>query len=419
MTKYYGISPKLLNIAEKADKKIAPLLDSVSSLAAYNQLKVLQAFHAEGLRAEDLFGTTGYGYHDRGREKTDNIFARIFGGETALVRWQFVSGTHAISTAILSNCKPKDIIAVLGRPYDTLRLLLEDSEKCASALAELGVKVYHLIPDNWPVNPKWVAQKIPKNTNLLFLQRSRGYSQQPSLSIKKIKEIIKECKRRLPSLLIMVDNCYGEFVEEKEPGDVGADFIAGSLIKNPGGSLVPTGGYIAGRKECVKKASERLLAPGLGENLGATLGFTRSILHGLFLAPQIVGEAVKGSMFSAAFWEDMGYKVFPKWKERRTDIIQGVILGSREKAIAFSKGIQMAGPVDSVVQPEGWKMPGYKDEIIMAGGTFIQGGSLELSCDAPFRQPYIVYLQGGISAAHSRLGCILAAKELEAIKAPV
>lgn len=408
LEKYYNISPFFISKAKEAEELITCILPPILERGAYNQLKVLKAFHEEGVQESDLAGTTGYGYNDSGREKLDRIWARIFGAETALVRCQFVSGTQAIAAAIMANCSSGDLVTVLGTPYDTLRSVF-GTTKDDGALGKLGVKV-HYIPFN---GEKDIASLIPSNTKWLFLQRSRGYSEQPPLAISDIEAIIKAARSLNPSLLVMVDNCYGEFVENCEPLEVGVDLIAGSLIKNPGGGLAPTGGYVAGTKAFVNKAAERLTAPGLGRDVGATLGLTRPILQGLFLAPLLVSEALKGMVFASAFWNKLGYNVFPGYDKMRTDIIQGIALGSKEQVLAFCHGIQKAGPVDSMVRPEGWAMPGYEEEVVMAGGTFIQGGSLELSCDAPLRTPYIVYLQGGLSATQVRLGCLLAAMELE------
>lgn len=426
LKEHYLIPEHLLSTANMAYERIQPVISAIDKKVFYNQLKVLHAFHEEGVREGDLTGTTGYGYHDTGRDRLDRIWARVFKCEAALVRWQIVSGTQALSLAIMANCKQGDLVVVLGQPYDTLRPVF-GSGNGDGALGSMGVRVQFVNPSGWDnaaisdlfsldanIRAKIVAD-IPKNTRWFFLQRSRGYSLQPALSIYDIKAIVQEVKVNMPSISIMVDNCYGEFVEELEPTEVGADLIAGSLIKNPGGGIALTGGYIAGNKVCVERAAERLTSPGLGSHVGPTLGLTRTFLQGFFLAPTLVGEALKGMTFASSFWDLLRYKVFPSYEEHRTDIIQGVILGSKERVLAFCRGIQRAGPVDSMVKPEGWGMPGYNDEVVMAGGTFIQGGSLELSCDAPLREPYVVYLQGGLTFIQGKLGCLFSAIELEKI----
>lgn len=379
-----------------------------------NHEKVLKAFQEERVSTYHLQGTTGYGLGDSGREVLDRVVARILGTEAALVRGQFVSGTHAIAAALFGVLRPGDhIISVSGTPYDTLEEVIGLRGKGQGSLMDFGV-TYEGIPldSEGKLQFSLIGDRITDKTRLLMVQRSRGYTWRNSLMIAQIKELVEYVKTAFPQLIIFVDNCYGELVEGQEPGDIGVDLLAGSLIKNLGGSLAPTGGYVAGRSDLVKLAAQRLTAPGIGEHMGATLEWQRLFYQGLFLSPLTVSESIKGAVFSAAFWRALGFEVHPEPEMPRTDLIQAVKLGSREKMLAFCQGIQKGSPLDSHVTPIPSGMPGYDDEIIMAGGTFILGSTSEFSADGPLREPYIVYQQGGISHTYVQIGNILAALNL-------
>ncbi|KJR45191.1 Aluminum resistance protein [Desulfosporosinus sp. I2] len=379
-----------------------------------NHEKVLKAFQEERVSTYHLQGTTGYGLGDSGREVLDRVVARILGTEAALVRGQFVSGTHAIAAALFGVLRPGDhIISVSGTPYDTLEEVIGLRGKGQGSLMDFGVTYEGISLDSeGKLQFSLIGDRITDKTRLLMVQRSRGYAWRNSLMIAQIKELVEYVKTAFPQLIIFVDNCYGELVEGQEPGDIGVDLLAGSLIKNLGGSLAPTGGYVAGRSDLVKLAAQRLTAPGIGEHMGATLEWQRLFYQGLFLSPLTVSESIKGAVFSAAFWRALGFEVHPEPEMPRTDLIQAVKLGSREKMLAFCQGIQKGSPLDSHVTPIPSGMPGYDDEIIMAGGTFILGSTSEFSADGPLREPYIVYQQGGISHTYVQIGNILAALNL-------
>jgi len=380
----------------------------------YNHAKVLQAFQDEKVTSYHLQGSTGYGLGDSGREVLDRVMAKILGAEAALVRGQFVSGTHAIAAALYGVLRPGDhFISVTGDPYDTLEEVIGLRGQDQGSLMDFGVG-YDVIPldHDGKIQYPLFEKFIKPNTKMLIVQRSRGYAWRNSLDIAGITELVNFVRAHYPHLVIFVDNCYGELVEKLEPTEVGVDLIAGSLIKNLGGSLAPTGGYIAGRKDLVDKATYRLTAPGIGGEVGATLEWQRLFYQGLFLSPLTVAEAIRGSVFSAAFWQALGFEVNPLPEAPRTDLIQAVKLGSRESMIAFCQGLQKGSPIDSFVLPIPSGMPGYEDEVIMAGGTFIQGATSEFSADGPLREPYIAYQQGGISMTYVKFGNILAAKKL-------
>lgn len=380
----------------------------------HNHSKVLKAFQAERVSSYHLNGSTGYGLGDSGRETLDRVMARILGTETALVRGQFVSGTHAIATALFGVLRPGDhIISVNGNPYDTLEEVIGIRGKGQGSLMDFGI-TYTAVPldSKGKIQYNLLVKSITHDTKLLLVQRSRGYAWRNSISIAQIDELVKFTKMHFPSVIIFVDNCYGELVEKLEPGDVGADLMAGSLIKNLGGSLAPTGGYVAGRKEFVELTAQRLTAPGIGGEVGSTLEWQRLLFQGLFFSPLTVGEALKGAIFAAAFWQYLGFEVHPLPDAERTDLIQAVKLGTKEKMIAFCQGLQKGSPVDGHVIPLPSEMPGYEDEVIMAGGTFIQGSTSEFSADGPLREPYIVYQQGGISYPYVKFGNVLGAIKL-------
>ncbi len=386
----------------------------ILEIMEFNHAKVLHAFQAEQVTSYHLHGSTGYGLGDSGREVLDRVMARILGAEAALVRGQFVSGTHAIAAALFGVLRPGDhFVSVSGDPYDTLEEVIGLRGEGQGSLMDYGIS-YDAIPLDGEGHIQYSLFKevLKSNTKMLILQRSRGYAWRNSLNISKISELVEFVRQHYPNLIIFVDNCYGELVEKLEPGDVGVDLVAGSLIKNLGGSLAPTGGYIAGRKELVEKAAYRLTAPGIGGEVGATLEWQQLFFQGLFFSPLTVSESIRGSIFSAAFWQTLGCEVNPLPESPRTDLIQAVKLGSEERMIAFCQGLQKGSPIDSHVLPIPAGMPGYEDAVIMAGGTFIQGATSEFSADGPLREPYIAYQQGGISMTYVKFGNILAAKKL-------
>ena len=395
------------NLLKKQEPRILEIME-------YNHTKVLQAFQEEKVTTYHLQGSTGYGLGDSGREVLDRVMARVLGAEAALVRGQFVSGTHAIAAALFGVLRPGDhFVSVSGDPYDTLEEVIGLRGKGQGSLMDFGV-CYDAIPlnDEGKIQYSLLKDVIKPNTKMLIVQRSRGYAWRNALDIVQISELVQFIRKDYPKLILFVDNCYGELVEKLEPGDVGVDLIAGSLIKNLGGSLAPTGGYIAGRKELVDKAACRLTAPGIGGEVGATLEWQHHFFQGLFFSPLTVSESIRGSIFSAAFWQALGFEVNPLPEAPRTDLIQAVKLGSKERMIAFCQGLQKGSPIDSHVLPIPAGMPGYEDEVIMAGGTFIQGATSEFSADGPLREPYIAYQQGGVSMTYVKFGNILAAQKL-------
>lgn len=398
----------------EADALLLQQSAELDQIIYFNHQKVLQAFQSENISAYDLNGSTGYGLGDEGREKLDRVFAHVLGTEAALVRGQFVSGTHAIATALFGILRPGDkLVSISGTPYDTLEEVIGLQGEGKGSLKDFGVE-YADIPlgSDGSIQYDLFPAVITPHTRLLMIQRSCGYAWRPSLTIAKLKEFIEFVHQNYPGVLIFVDNCYGELAEKEEPGDIGADLMAGSLIKNLGGTLAPTGGYIAGKKPLIELAAGRLTAPGIGREVGASLEWQRLFYQGLFFSPLTVGEALKGAIFTAGFWRALGYEVHPQPEEKRTDLIQAVKLGEREKMIAFCQGLQKGSPIDSHVLPIPAGMPGYQDEVIMAGGTFIQGATSEFSADGPLRPPYIVYQQGGISQTYVKMSNVLAALNL-------
>jgi len=397
-----------------AEETLLRQLPEIQEIATHNHAKVLKAFQAERVSTYHLQGTTGYGLGDSGREVLDRVVARVLGTEAALVRGQFVSGTHAIATALFGVLRPGDhVISVSGSPYDTLEEVIGLRGEGQGSLMDFGVS-FDAIPldSQGKIQYALLSKSITGKTRMLMVQRSRGYAWRNSLMISQIKELVTFVRNTYPHILIFVDNCYGELVEKLEPSDIGVDLMAGSLIKNLGGSLAPTGGYVAGRSDLVKLTAQRLTAPGIGEHMGATLEWQRLFYQGLFFSPLTVSESIKGAVFSAAFWRALGFEVHPAPEAPRTDLIQAIKLGSRDKMISFCQGLQKGSPVDSHVLPIPSGMPGYEDEVIMAGGTFIQGATSEFSADGPLREPYIVYQQGGISSTYVQMGNILAALNL-------
>lgn len=394
--------------AVQAEQMAESRFKEAERTAELNQWKVIRAFQKHKVSDFHFNGSTGYGYNDRGREVLDEVYADVFGAESALVRPHFVSGTHTIGCALFGLLRPGDeLLYITGRPYDTLHQVIGKPGDGTGSLQDWGVgyKEAALAADG-SVDWAEVGRLINPRTKVIGIQRSRGYDWRPSFTVGQIGEMVRRVKELKPDVTVFVDNCYGEFTEPIEPTEAGADLIAGSLIKNPGGGLAPTGGYIAGKAALVEAAAFRLTAPGIGAEVGATLGTLRSLFQGLFLSPHLVGQAVKGSILAAALFEKLGFETTPRWDGPRTDLIQAIRFGNKEALIAFVQGIQQAAAVDSHVVPEPWDMPGYDDPVIMAAGAFIQGGSLELSADAPIREPYIAYVQGGLTYSHVKYGLL-------------
>lgn len=408
-----GVSDKVLRFGQEVLAGLSDQFRHIDQVAEFNQAKVIAAMQKNRVNATHFNLSTGYGYDDEGRDNLERVYADCFGAEAALVRPQITCGTHALALALGANLLPGDeLLSPVGGPYDTLEEVIGIRPSPCS-LKEYGVsyRQVDLLPDGG-FDYDGIRAAINEKTRLITIQRSKGYATRPSYSVEEIGKLIAFCKECKPDVLCMVDNCYGEFVETREPTNVGADMVVGSLIKNLGGGLAPTGGYICGRKECIERCAYRLSAPGLGREVGANLGLLTSFYQGLFLAPTVVSSAVRGAVFAAACYEKLGFRVVPGSGETRRDIIQAVELGSREAMVAFCKGIQSAAPVDSYVTPEPWAMPGYESEVIMAAGAFVQGASIELSADGPIRPPYAVYFQGGLTWFHAKLGILMSIQKL-------
>ena len=385
----------------------------IDKISEYNQLKVIKAMQDNRVGEAHFAATTGYGYNDMGRETLEKIYADCFHTEAALVRPQITCGTHALAVALSANLRPGDeLLSPVGKPYDTLEEVIGIRDSIGS-LKEYGITYAQVdLLEDGSFDYEGIRNAINERTKLVTIQRSKGYQTRPTLSVKRIGELIAFIKQIKPDIICMVDNCYGEFVEEQEPSDVGADMIVGSLIKNPGGGLAPIGGYICGTKQCVEQCAYRLSAPGLGQEVGANLGILPAFYQGFFLAPTVVAGALKGAIFAANLYETLGFSVVPNGTESRHDIIQAVTFGTPEGVIAFCKGIQAAAPVDSYVTPEPWDMPGYDAPVIMAAGAFVQGSSIELSADGPIKPPYAVYFQGGLTWYHAKLGILMSLQKL-------
>ncbi len=408
-----GISPAVYACGERTIEKLTPRFSTIDQIAEYNQAKVLAAMQKNRVSASCFAATTGYGYDDVGRDTLERVYADVFHTEAALVRPQITCGTHALTVALSANLLPGDeLLSPVGLPYDTLQEVIGIRPSPCS-LAEYGVtyRQTDLLPDGSFDYPA-IRNAIHEKTKLITIQRSKGYATRPTFSVAQIGELIAFVKSVKPDVLVMVDNCYGEFVEAMEPSDVGADMVVGSLIKNPGGGLAPIGGYICGARECVSRCAYRLSAPGLGQEVGANLGLMPALFQGLFLAPTVVAAAEKGAIFAANLYEPLGFRCIPGASEPRHDIIQAVELNSEEGMIAFCRGIQAAAPVDSFATPLPWDMPGYEDKVIMAAGAFVQGSSIELSADGPIRPPYAVYFQGGLTWPHAKLGILMSLQKL-------
>ena len=408
-----GVSQAVLDFGDEVIAELTDRFARIDAVAEYNQAKVVGAMQENRLAAQHFNLSSGYGYDDAGRDNLENVYASVFHTEAALVRPQISCGTHALTLALGANLLPGDeLLSPVGAPYDTLEEVIGIRPSVGS-LREYGVSYAQVdLLDGGKFDYEGIRKAINEKTKLITIQRSKGYATRPSFSVKEIGELIAFCKECKPNVICMVDNCYGEFVDVIEPSDVGADMVVGSLIKNPGGGLAPTGGYICGRKELIERCAYRLNAPGLGKEVGANLGLLTSLYQGFFLAPTVVSGATKGALFAARCYEKLGFRVVPTSAEPRNDIIQAVELGSREGMVAFCHGIQAAAPVDSYVTPEPWPMPGYDSDVIMAAGAFVQGSSIELSADGPIREPYAVYFQGGLTWYHAKLGILMSLQKM-------
>ena len=408
-----GISKEVYEFGKEIEQGLKERFDRIDQTTEYNQMKVIDAMQKCRVSAKCSQATSGYGYNDIGRDTLEEVYAECFHGEAALVRPQITCGTHALALALMSNLRPGDeLLSPVGKPYDTLEEVI-GIRPSKGSLAEYGITYRQVdLLNNRDFDFEGIRAAINERTKLVTIQRSKGYETRPTLSIARIKELISFVKSIKPDVICMVDNCYGEFVEEQEPLEVGADMIVGSLIKNLGGGLAPIGGYIVGKKECVDNAAYRLTSPGLGKEVGASLGVIQSFYQGLFQAPTVVSGALKGAIFAANIFEKIGFPVIPNSTESRHDIIQAVTFGCPEGVIAFCQGIQAAAPVDSYVTPEPWDMPGYDSQVIMAAGAFVQGSSIELSADGPIKPPYAVYFQGGLTWYHAKLGILMALQKL-------
>lgn len=413
MYKNFGIADAVSDFCLEVEASLKDRFEKLDEVAEYNHMKVLAAMQKHRVSAECFNGTTGYGYNDLGRDTLEEVYATCFKGEAALVRPQITCGTHALALALMSNVRPGDeILSPVGKPYDTLEEVI-GIRPSKGSLAEYGVTYAQvdLLADGG-FDFDGIRNAINDRTKLVTIQRSKGYASRPTLSVERIGQLISFIKEVKPDVICMVDNCYGEFVEKREPLEVGADMIVGSLIKNPGGGLAPIGGYIVGKKECVENAAYRLTSPGLGKEVGASLGMMQSFFQGFFLAPTVVNAALKSAIFAANVFERLGFAVIPNGSESRHDIIQAVTFEKPEGLIAFCQGIQAAAPVDSYVTPEPWDMPGYDSQVIMAAGAFVQGSSIELSADGPLRPPYTAFFQGGLTWYHGKLGIMMALQKL-------
>lgn len=414
MIPFFNISPRIEAAAEKALKKCEAQFRSIEETTEYNQLKVQKAFIDFGISERHFGVSTGYGYGDSGRETLDKVWAQVFGCEDALVRHNFTCGTHTLAVALFGVLRPGDkMLCVSGQPYDTLHSVIGISGEGMGSLKELGVKYDYVPLKDDRLDYDAIEKAVTKDTNMVYIQRSRGYELRPSLSLEETEKVCKIAKSVNPNVIVMVDNCYCEFVNKLEPPQVGADLIAGSMIKNAGGGIARTGGYIAGRHDLVEKCAYRLTTPGLGREVGATLGMNRELYMGLFYAPHTVGEALKSAVFISALFGDLGYYVTPKYDEPRQDIVQSLGLENPESLVAFCQGIQSGSPIDSFLLPEPWDMPGYDSKVVMAAGAFTLGSSIELSADAPIRPPYYAWIQGGLNFHSAKICALLAAQQME------
>lgn len=415
MYSYFQFDEEIQALARRAEELAAPQFAEIGRIAAYNSEKVLAAFQKNAVSDTHFVGTTGYGYDDRGRDTLDRVYADAFHAEDALVRHFMLSGTHALTTALFGVLRPGDtMVSVTGKPYDTMDQIIGLIGEGNGSLADFGVHYAQVeLGKDGRVDIPAICAAAEKHPRMIYIQRSRGYVNRPTVSVAEIEQVCRAVKKVDPEIIIMVDNCYGEFVEEREPCEVGADLMAGSLIKNPGGSMAESGGYIAGRHDLVEKCACRLICPGIGREVGASLGQNRNLYRGFFFAPHIVGEALKTAVLAAAMFELMGFSCSPRYNERRSDVIQAVVTGSREALCAFCQGIQKGSPIDAFVTPEPWDMPGYDAQVIMAAGAFVQGASIELSADGPMKEPYTAFLQGGVIYDTARIGILTAAQRMK------
>ncbi|MGN9164101.1 aminotransferase class I/II-fold pyridoxal phosphate-dependent enzyme [Tissierellaceae bacterium HCP3S3_D8] len=405
LCKQFDIKREIIDFVDRSEKDIFKKFNEIDRVKEFNQYKVINAMHESRLSSTDFYWTTGYGYGDVGRDKVEEIYSRVFNTEDALVRPTIASGTHALSLTLSGILRPGDeLISITGSPYDTLQKVIGVEGDMEGNLIEYGISYKEVPLVNNKIDIDAAKKSITDKTKIVMIQRSTGYSDRRALTVSEIEEAVSAIKKYNKDIIIMVDNCYGEFLETKEPTDVGVDIMAGSLIKNPGGGLALSGGYIVGNRKLVELVANRLTAPGLGKDCGLTFGTTRTTLQGLFLAPHIVSEAVKGALLMAKVYKDLGFRVIPDVEDERSDIIQAIEFLSRERVSEFCKGIQAASPVDAYVVPEAWEMPGYEDQVIMAAGGFIDGSSIELSADGPMREPYFAYYQGGLTYEHCKLG---------------
>ena len=413
MYKEYGISEEIENLAKQVEEEIKPELEEINKICQINSLKVLKAFQKYKVSEVHFNSSTGYGYGDIGRETIESIFAEVLGAEDALVRSQFISGTHALTVTLFGLLRPGDVmLSINGKPYDTLDKVIGIEEN-PSSLKSFGVKYEQIdLVDNQFDEEKIINRLKKGKVKLIEIQRSTGYSTRDSLCIEKVQDIIKKIKQVSPETIIMIDNCYCEFVREIEPAQIGADIVVGSLIKNLGGGIAPNGAYVVGKKELIELVAERLTVPGQGKEVGPSLGLNKAFLQGLFFAPSVVASSLKTAVFTSRMLEKLGYDVKPKFDSKRVDIVQTIIFGEPTKLIKFCQGIQMGSPIDSNVIPEPWDMPGYTSKVIMAAGAFTNGSSIELSCDAPIREPYIAYMQGGLTYEYGKLGVLKAIQNI-------
>lgn len=413
MNPFFEIDEKIEEYSKNAMQKIKGVFEDIDDITQYNQLKVQKAFIDNSISESHFVSSTGYGYGDRGRETLDRVWAQVFGAEDAIVRHNFTCGTHTLATALFGVLRPNDkMLCVTGTPYDTIHNVIGISGEGMGSLKDFGVS-YDEIPlkDGKP-DLSAIANAVDDSVTMLYIQRSRGYELRPSLTVEEIGEIVNVVKQKNQNTIVMVDNCYGEFTQKIEPTEVGADLIAGSLIKNAGGGIARTGGYIAGRSDLVEKCAYRLTTPGLGKEVGCTLDMNRELFMGLFFAPHIVGEALKSAVYISALFSDLGYDVTPKYDEKRGDIVQCLGLENEESLVAFCQGIQSGSPIDSFVLPEPWDMPGYDSKVVMAAGAFTLGSSIELSADAPIREPFYAWIQGGLNFHSAKICAMLAAQSM-------
>lgn len=413
MIPFFKIDEKIERASDIALKKASEQFKKIDEITEYNQLKVLSAFINNGVCEGHFAASTGYGYGDRGRETLDKIWAEVFGAEDALVRHNFTCGTHTLATALFGVLRPGDkMLSVTGTPYDTIHNVIGISGSGMGSLKEFGVEYDEVSLKNDRLDYDAIENAVDESVTMVYIQRSRGYELRPSLLIDEIERVVQIAKRKNPSVIVMVDNCYGEFVQKKEPCDVGADLCAGSLIKNAGGGIASTGGYIAGRHDLVEKCAYRLTTPGLGKEVGATLGHNRELYMGLFYAPHTVGEALKSAVYISALFSGFGFKTTPAYDAERGDIVQSLGLENEERLVAFCKGIQSGSPIDSYLSPEPWDMPGYDSKVVMAAGAFTMGSSIELSADAPIREPFYAWIQGGLTFHSAKICAMLAAQQM-------